>query len=173
MPVLVGAPAHHRAEELMLHMLALGLPPVGRRLVGLSARQLPSDVEAAITENAASICVVAIMPPGGVPQAQYLIKRLSAKFPSLVIVAAYFGRTSRFDELLVRLRRSGATYVTTSLCQTADTIRTLTPPPPPPLAPAKAGAPAAPEAAPPAQLVSPPPPPKPHTGKLPGKRAAK
>ena len=125
MPVVVGAPAHHWSEELALDMLAAGLPDSGRRMAVLSVRQLPLEVEQAIQTNSAVAAVVGILPPGGVPQAIYLIKRLRVKYPDLVIVAAYFGRTRSFDRLLVKLRKAGATYVTTSLVQTADTLRNV------------------------------------------------
>lgn len=125
MPVAIGTPAHHRAEELALDMLAAGLPDAGRRMAVLSSRQLPLEVEQAIESQKAVAAVIGILPPGGVPQAIYLISRLRKKFPDLVIVAAYFGRTRSFDKLLVRLRKAGATYVTTSLAQTADTLRNV------------------------------------------------
>ena len=137
MPVVIGTPAHHRSEELALDMLAAGLPEAGRRMAVLSSRQLPLEVEQAIASQNAVAAVIGILPPGGVPQAIYLISRLRKKFPDLVIVAAYFGRTRSFDKLLVRLRKAGATYVTTSLVQTADTLRNV--------GEAKGGTPAEPE----------------------------
>ena len=128
LPVVVGAPAHHRAEELTLDMLAAGLPKAGRRLVGLTARQLPVEVEQAIQDNRAAAAVVSVVPPGGVPQALYLVKRLRDRFPNLTIVVAYFGKSRSFDQLLVKFRKAGATYVTTSLVQTADTVKAVSAP---------------------------------------------
>lgn len=125
LPVVVGVPAHHRVEELPLMMLAAGLPPLGRRLVALTARQLPVEAEQAVDQYKAAAVVVSIVPPGGMPQAVYLIGRLRQKYPALVIVAAYFGKARSFDQLLVRLRKAGATYVTTSLTQTADTVKAV------------------------------------------------
>ncbi len=124
-PAIIGAPAHHRAEELALQMLAAGLPPVGRRMITLSSRQLPVEVEQAIAEANPAAVVIAVIPPGGVPQAVYLVKRLRAKFPDLSIVVGYLGKSRRFDDLLVKFRQAGATYVTTSLVQTADTVKAV------------------------------------------------
>ena len=125
LPVVVGVPAHHRVEELPLMMLAAGLPPMGQRMVALTAHQLPVEAEQAVDEYKALAVVVSIVPPGGMPQAVYLINRLRQKYPKLAIVAAYFGKARSFDELLVKLRKAGATYVTTSLVQTADTVKAV------------------------------------------------
>ena len=135
LPAVVGAPAHHRAEELALHMLANGLPAVGKRVVLLTARQLPTEVEAAVADTDAVAVTITVLPPGGLPQAVYLVKRLRQKFPTLPIVVTYLGKPRSFDELLVKLRRAGATYVTTGLAQTADVLKGVAGP-----APAVAGA---------------------------------
>ena len=56
-----------------------------------------------------------------------MCRRLKERCPGVRIVVAYFGRARNFDRLLVKLRKAGATYVTTSLAQTRDTLKSLVP----------------------------------------------
>lgn len=126
--VVVGCAAHHRAEELTLRMLAGVLGPLGCRMDVQSTRTLPVEVEASIERERPAAVFVAVMPPGGVPQANYLCKRLRKRFPDLKIVVGYWGRVRDFDKLLVRLRSSGASYVTTAVLQSSTQILALMPP---------------------------------------------
>jgi hypothetical protein len=71
------------------------------------------------------VVFVAVLPPGGIEQARYLCRRLRRRFADLPILVGYFGRSRDFDRLLVRLRRSGASYVTTSLAQARTQIKAL------------------------------------------------
>lgn len=127
MPVILGSPAHNQAEEIPLEMLAQALPADGLQLRVLNSRILPVEVEQQVEDLRVSVVVIAVLPPGGVPQAIYLCRRLKERTPGLRIVVAYFGRARNFDRLLVKLRKAGATYVTTSLAQTRDTLKSLVP----------------------------------------------
>ena len=124
-PRVLGVPARHRAEELVLHMLSRLLLPDGYD-VGVSAtRSLPADIEARVERERPAAVFIAVVPPGGLAQARYLCRRLRRKFPELRIVVGYWGRTRDFDRLLVRLRAAGASYVTTSLLQGASQVRAI------------------------------------------------
>jgi hypothetical protein len=79
----------------------------------------------AFAESQAALIFVAILPPGGLVQARYLCKRLSRRFPHLKILVGHWGRIRYFDRLLVQLRSAGASYVTTSLLQSASQVRAL------------------------------------------------
>jgi predicted PurR-regulated permease PerM len=125
MPLIFAYPAHHRAEELSLQMLALELEPLGCRVEIASTRTLPVEIESRLTIEQPRIVFIAIIPPGGLVQARYLCKRLRKISPELPIVVGYWGRVRNFDRLLVRLRSSGANYVTTSLAQSCVQIREL------------------------------------------------
>jgi hypothetical protein len=76
-----------------------------------------------------AVVFIAVLPPGGLEQARYLCRRLRRRFDRLPVVVGHFGRARDFDRLLVRLRRAGASYVTTSLLQTRTQIRALVPGP--------------------------------------------
>jgi hypothetical protein len=58
-------------------------------------------------------------------QASYLCRRLRKLFPKLPIVVGYWGNKNRFDEVLVKLRSRGASFVTTSICQSQKQIAAL------------------------------------------------
>ncbi|MGC4033783.1 MAG: AI-2E family transporter [Tepidisphaeraceae bacterium] len=122
---VIGCPAHHRSEELALEALnQLGLPDAFCMDV-LSSRLLHGQIEEKIRDVQPAVIYVAIVPPGGTPQAQYLCRRLHRAFPNIPIVVGYFGRVRDFDKLLVRFRRVGASYVTTSIAQGQNQIVAL------------------------------------------------
>ncbi|WP_020471310.1 AI-2E family transporter [Zavarzinella formosa] len=129
MPVVIGTPSHHQVEELPLEMLARVLPAEHLQMQVLGSRILPVEVEQQIAESGATAVVISVLPPGGVPQVIYLCRRLRKRFPEVRIIVAYFGKPQRFDHLLVKLRTAGATYVTTSLIQTRDTLKSIVPAP--------------------------------------------
>ena len=123
--LLIGCPAHHRAEELTLHMLARLTGPLGCRTEVVSTRTLPAETEARIAAENPALVFIAVLPPGGLVQARYLCRRLRRRFKDLKIVVGYWGRSRNFDRLLVRLRAAGASYVTTSLGQSRSQVKAL------------------------------------------------
>jgi predicted PurR-regulated permease PerM len=127
---IVGVPAHHRVEELAVEMLAKLMKPAGCIVEVLSVNLLPAEVEAIIASRNPAVIFVAVLPPGGLEQARYLCKRLRTRFADAKIVVGYWGRSRDFDRLLVRLRKAGASYVTTSLLQSRSQIQALVAPPP-------------------------------------------
>lgn len=128
--LVVGCPAHHVSEELIVRMLGQLLQPLGHRLEEMPSRALPSEVEALVDELAPAVVFIAVLPPGGLAQAGYLCKRLAQRFPRVRLVVGYWGDERQFDRVLVRLRGAGASYVTTLLLQARSQIDFLTSPPP-------------------------------------------
>jgi hypothetical protein len=124
-PLILACPAHHRAEELSLAMLARALEPLRCRVEITSTRLLPAEIESRFAVERPAMAFIAVLPPGGVIQARYLCKRLRKSFPELKIVVGYWGRARNFDRLLVQLRSAGANYVTTSIAQSRAQIAAL------------------------------------------------
>ncbi len=122
-PAVVACPAHHPAEEPVLSMLAHLLGPDGLPVDALSARSLPSDVVDRVAAARPAAVFIAVLPPGGLPQAAYLCRLLRKRFPALKIVVGWWGSERHFDRLLVKLRKAGADYVTTSLKQARTQLR--------------------------------------------------
>lgn len=121
---VLSCPAHHKVEELVGQMLAVALHPDFTVDV-VSTRALPAEVEARVAREQPALVFIAVVPPGGLEQARYLCRRLRKRFPDTRIIVGYWGRARNFDRLLVRLRTAGASYVTTSLAQSASQIRAL------------------------------------------------
>ncbi len=159
--VVVACPAHHAAEEPTLDMLAALLGPDGVRVDALTARSLPSDVVEHVERLKPEAVFVAVLPPGGLSQAAYLCRVLRKKFPALKIVVGWWGPERSYDKLLVKMRKAGASYVTTTLQQSRTQLRHVAdvPNPPPvvavPPAPVPAPVPAAVPAAVPAVVPVP------------------
>jgi hypothetical protein len=124
-PLIFACPAHHRGEELSLIMLAQALKPQGYRVEIASTHVLPVEIESRLAAQRPQIVFIAVLPPGGLIQARYLCKRLRKRFPELIMIVGYWGRVRNFDRLLVRLRTSGANYVTTSIAQSRGQITAL------------------------------------------------
>jgi predicted PurR-regulated permease PerM len=124
--LVLGCAAHHRAEELLLQLLAC-MMPAGCELVALSTRLLPVEIEAQVERDNPAVVFIAILPPGGVNQARHLCRRLRRRFADLKIVVGYFGKVRDFDRLLIALRSAGASYVSTSVTQSRNQIRSLLP----------------------------------------------
>jgi len=113
--VVVGAPAHHLAEEPILDMLGLLVRRDGVRIDAATIHALPAEIVSRAEALGATATYVSVLPPGGLPQAAYLCRLLRARFPGLKIVVGWQGDPRRLDKILVRLRQNGADYVTTSL----------------------------------------------------------
>jgi predicted PurR-regulated permease PerM len=153
LPLIVGCPAHHRAEELAIAMLTLALRDTPCRVEPMTTRTLPAELEAKIEREQAALLFIPVIPPGGLPQCRYLCRRLRRKFPDLPIVVGYFGKVRQFDKLLIKLRAAGASYVNTSIAQVRAQVLSM-------LAaqavaaPGRAGAPAPPAAPAPHPIVT-------------------
>lgn len=123
--LVVGCPAHHEVEELCLAMLGRVVKSDGFEVRVESTRVLPTEVEAEIEREKPALVFVAVMPPGGLVQARYLCRLLRQRFADLPIIVGYWGNVRQYDRLLVRLRKAGASYVTTSLLQTRSQMQAL------------------------------------------------
>jgi hypothetical protein len=111
---ILGIPAHHEVDELTLHMLDRFLGPAGYDVEVLSTRVLPSEVVARVEVEQPDLVVLAVQPPGGLPQARYLCKQLRRKYRDLGILVAVWGYRGDLDDIIVKFRQAGANYVTTT-----------------------------------------------------------
>ncbi|MFO0751572.1 MAG: AI-2E family transporter [Myxococcota bacterium] len=126
---VVLCPAHRKADELACTMLARAMPGVRCELV--SSRDLASDIVKRIAADPPELVVIAVVPPGGLVQAASLCRRLRSAAPGVRIVVAHMRQSPDYDGLLVRLRKSGASYLATSLVQTVSQATSLIAPSPP------------------------------------------
>lgn len=119
-PRILACPAHHAAEEAGLEMFARVCRARGAEVDVLSQRTLPTEVEARVAGGGYGLVFIGVLPPGGLAQAEFLCQRLAARWPDLPIVVGYWRRPESYDQLLVRLRRAGATYVATTVAQSVS-----------------------------------------------------
>jgi len=134
LPLVMALPAHHRSEEIALAMVGRLCAANIATVEVVPSRALPADTEAQITRDAPQLLLIGVLPPGGLTQAVYLCGRLARAFPNVPIVVAYLRQPKDFDALLIRLKKAGASYVTTSVSQTASRLEALLRPLPAPLA---------------------------------------
>lgn len=122
---ILGCASHQEAEEVTLHMLDALMAQSNVRVDVLSMRILPAEVVRQVERDRPPVVVIAVLPPGGFEQARYLCRLLRKHFPDLGIVVGCWGQTEDLDRTLVRLRRSGAQYVTTTLLGAREHILSL------------------------------------------------
>lgn len=114
-PRLVFAcPAHHEVDELSLRMLERFFEPHGFEVEVASTRLLPSEIIARIRGEQPELILIAALPPGGLPQAQFLCRKIRQKFPHLQILICIWGFGGNLDNVLMKFRQAGANFVTTS-----------------------------------------------------------
>ena len=117
-------PVHNESEEIALSMLG-SLIESDCDIYLSNTKKLPSKVIDEIESAQPDAVVLTIVPPGGVPQVKYMCNEIRLRCPNLCIVVAYLGKTKNYDDMLVDLRKEGATYMTTSLGQTINQIKML------------------------------------------------
>ena len=122
-----GFPARNAGDELTLRMLADLLKGDGYPVEVIPTRVMPKAVDARIESEKPAVAVLSVLPPDGLPQALYQVKRLRTAHPDLPILVVYLGKSRAFDALLVKFRKAGATYVVTTLAQAAGQVKTLAP----------------------------------------------
>jgi predicted PurR-regulated permease PerM len=110
-----GCPARDQADELALEMLRQLLAPAGYRLEVLSAQALSAEAVAHLRQAGAAVVCIAAVPPGGLAQTVYLIKRLRRQLPGVKIAAGLWGQRELEPRVAERLRRAGADLVATTL----------------------------------------------------------
>jgi hypothetical protein len=123
--LVLGCPAHHEAEEVIVQMLQQLMQPTGCHVDVVSTRTHATDIAARIGQERPALIFIAAL-PGGLPQTRYLCRHLHKEFPDLHIVVGYWGDKEEYDKILVRLRQAGASSLTTSLLQSRSRISALT-----------------------------------------------
>jgi len=118
---VVGYPIHHESEEIALSMLQK-ITTDSCSLKLFATKQLPSMVLRELQRLNADVIVLAVLPPGGLPQVKFMASELLKCCPNTQIIVSFLGSVKNYDRLLVRMRKSGVTYLTTSLSQTGQMI---------------------------------------------------
>ena len=119
---ILGVAARDESDEVALRMLRHLLLDEGCELDIVGPEVLTSELLALIEEKEpAAVCICAL-PPGGLPRARYLCKRLRKRFPRLQIVVGRWGQVMVVKNQWKSLRAAGANQVKTALLETRNEL---------------------------------------------------
>ena len=122
---VLGVPAHHSSEELLLKAVSLADPLLEMNVLGTS--ELPDTVVSAAADHCPDVVLIAVLPEGGFQQARYLCNALRRNgFKGIILVCCH-GKFRNFDRLFVKFRKAGANFLTTSMAQTALKLHSFKP----------------------------------------------
>jgi predicted PurR-regulated permease PerM len=118
---IVGVPSNDKGDLLALKMLRVLLNPSGCRIELADPGETPLNIAERLVEKHPTMILISHLPPAGLTQARYLVRRLRARFPDVPILV---GRWSESDEgdSADRLTSAGATQVVASLGEARDRI---------------------------------------------------
>lgn len=88
---------------------------------------LTSELAARIALDPPAILYIAALPPRGLAHARYLCKRLRDSSPELQIVVGRWGQKCNCKLEREQLEQAGATFVTTSLAETIQLLKSRLP----------------------------------------------
>ena len=124
LPTIIGCTSHHFSETLILNLLRSG----GRKhfnLESIDDDSFPEEVGRRIVSQNPAVTVIVVLPQGGFVQARYLCKSIRSQGYSGPILLCCLGKFKNFDKLFVKIRKAGATSMTTSYSQTRSKIESI------------------------------------------------
>jgi predicted PurR-regulated permease PerM len=124
---ILGSPGMDDIDSVALEMLRQLLHSTRWVLEETAVETLTSELVAQVAANPPDVLCIASLPPGGLAHARYLCKRLRAVSPDMRIIVGRWGRSrnSRFES--ERLTEAGASFVTASLSETCQLLRSRFP----------------------------------------------
>jgi predicted PurR-regulated permease PerM len=137
--VVVGVAATDTSDALVLRMLAQLLAPFGCALEIIADVESPLQAAERVAELDPRLVVLSHLPPEGLNQARYLVRRLRARFEGLPIVVGRWGETGGAATAAERLTGVGASYVVFTLADARERILKIVSPQPEAMTLAPAG----------------------------------
>jgi predicted PurR-regulated permease PerM len=119
---LVGLAVQDAADALVLRMLDLLISPAGCTLEIITDVESPLEVAERIAAQSPTLVILSHLPPGGLTQARYLVRRLRARFPDLLLLVGRWGESGGAAAAAERLVGVGATQVVFTLAEARDRI---------------------------------------------------
>lgn len=122
---VLGFAINGPADEVALEMLARVSddPPFAVEIVG--TRLHASELIALVRQRGAAVVCLADLPPSVPSKTRYLVKRLRAAAPDLQIVVGRWAPPELEDDSTQKLREAGASFVGSTLQETAVYLRGL------------------------------------------------
>ena len=130
---VLGVAAGDTSDVVVLKMLGLLLEPAGVALETITDAATPMGLAERVAAESPPLAVLSHLPPGGLTQARYQVRRLRARFADLPLVVGRWG-ASDGAPAVERLSEAGATHVATTLAEARDQILTRVRPPAEPTA---------------------------------------
>ncbi len=118
---IVGIPVQDTADTLALKMLGQLIATSACELEIITDVDSPLELADRVDDHAPRLVVISHVPPGGLTQARYLVKRLRARHTELPLVVGHWNGGSR-GSAAVRLIAVGATRVDCKLADCRDRI---------------------------------------------------
>jgi len=122
-PLVVGIAAHAEQEMVLLELLNASCRDVSCRVEVLSSRLLQSERLAAIAERSPELVIISALPPGDLPYARQLCKRIKATQSARRIVVARWGHSKNVDRSR-QLIAAGADDVLSTVAELEPVIKT-------------------------------------------------
>jgi hypothetical protein len=121
--------ASDTSDALVLRMLAQLLAPSGCTLEVLTDVESPLQVAERVAERDPKLVVLSHLPPEGLNQARYLVRRLRGRCERLPLLVGRWGETGGSAAAAERLTHVGASYVVFTLEDArARILKTVFPP---------------------------------------------
>ncbi|MGH6689784.1 MAG: AI-2E family transporter [Gammaproteobacteria bacterium] len=122
---VLGYPVRDRADELALGMFGQLVDQTRIELEPASADVLTSEVVALVETVRPAVICLALLPPGGLAQARYVIKRVRARYPDVKILVGRWGLPQGDQENWDVLLSADADHVSGSLLETRNYLAQL------------------------------------------------
>jgi predicted PurR-regulated permease PerM len=115
---VLGCAINGAADEVALLMLAHLVDDLSILVETTSTRMQASELVSLVQAQGVSIVCLADLPPSPPSKTRYLVKRLHAALPDLLIVVGRWGPPAMADESTQLLRDAGAALVASTLAET-------------------------------------------------------
>jgi hypothetical protein len=122
-PLVVGVAAHAAEEALLLDLLNAVCRDSSCRVEVLSSNLLQSERLTAIAERSPELVIISALPPGDLPYARQLCKRIKAAGSARRIVVARWGQARNLDRSQ-QLLGSGADEVVSTIAELEPMVTT-------------------------------------------------
>jgi methanogenic corrinoid protein MtbC1 len=119
---VLGCAARDDVDDVALRLLAGRLSVDGVDVQTVGAALLSAEVVDRVAAAEPGVVVVAMLAPGGLAQARYVVKRVRARLPELPVVAVRWGPPDGQAEARAQLLAAGATEFTTTLREARERV---------------------------------------------------
>jgi hypothetical protein len=119
---IVGLAVQDTSDSLVLRMLGQLVGPSDCELEVINDVESPLAVAERLAEISPAMVILSHLPPEGLTQARYLVRRIRARFSELSLLVGRWGETGGTAAAAERLVAVGATKVVFTLADARDTI---------------------------------------------------